>query len=87
MKNNLVIRIFIILFVANACSIYPWGDKGHKLISKKAVEFYKRDGLNNGQVILVSIQLMPITGKIRIKAKDLSIILILITIKNSLTVL
>ena len=43
MENNFVVKIFISILIINASLIFPWGEEGHKLISKKAVEFLPKE--------------------------------------------
>jgi hypothetical protein len=43
MKINFVIKLFISFIVINSSQIFPWGEEGHKLISKKAIEFLPKE--------------------------------------------
>ncbi len=44
MKNKLlIISLIVTNFIFFSSSMFPWGDKGHKLISKKSVDFLPAD--------------------------------------------
>jgi hypothetical protein len=43
MKINFIIKILISFIIINSSQVFPWGDEGHKLISRKAVEFLPKE--------------------------------------------